>query len=281
MQVKLDERPAEVCNYNELHARRAADLINLKGASVLVVGANTGADCRYFIDWGAKEVHGLDVVPNVGCEYQADNVRYFCMSAEAMQLPDNLYDLVYCFATMEHVPDIVAAFREMTRVTKPGGFIYSVASPLWNSRSGHHMACLAPHPWIHLRMGKQEMVRYCKSDGIEGERGLSIESIVSYVLDSTEFNRRPARDYLQAVATIPNVLIVSNLLYNEPESAVPEDLRTELAQKGISHDELRAVTHEFVAIKRPLTWKQRIVGTTRRLVRVARTQFSGIRRLLK
>jgi hypothetical protein len=104
---------------------------------------------------------------------------------------------------------------------------------------------------------------------------------VSYVLDSTDFNRRPARDYTQAVATIPDVLIVSNLLYNEPESAVPEDLRTELARKGISHDELRAVTHEFVAIKRPLTWKQRIVGTTRRLVRVARSQFSGIRRLLK
>jgi len=277
----LAEQQAETCNYNELHARRAADLINLKAAAVLVVGANTGADCQYFIDWGAKEVHGVDVVPNVGCDYEADNVRYFRMSAEAMQLPNNYYDLVYCFATMEHVHDIVAAFKEMTRVTKPGGFIYSVASPLWNSRSGHHMACLAPHPWIHLRMGKQEMVRYCKSDGIEGERGLSIEAIVSYVLDSPEFNRRPARDYTQAVATIPNVLIVSNLLYNEPASAVPEDLKTELAQKGIPHDELRAVTHEFVAIKGPLTWKQRVVGTARRIMCVARTQFSGIRRLLK
>ena len=130
-------------------------------------------------------------------------------------------------------------------------------------------------------MGKQEMVHYCKSDGIAGERGLSIEAIVAYVLDSTEFNRRPARDYTQAVATIPNVMIVSNLLYNEPESAVPEDLKTELALKGIPHDELRAVAHEFVAIKRPLTWKQRIVGTARRIVRVGRTQISGIRRLLK
>jgi SAM-dependent methyltransferase len=277
----VDEEHAAVCDYNELHARRAAELISMNGASVLVVGANTGADCRYFIDWGAKEVHGLDVVPNVGCDYQADNVRYFCMSAEAMQLPNNYYDLVYCFATMEHVPDIEAAFKEMTRVTKPGGFIYSVASPLWNSRGGHHMACLSPYPWIHLRMGKQEMINYCKGGGIEGERGLPIESIVSYVLDSKEFNRRPARDYMQAVAVIPNVMIVSNLIYDEPESAVPEDLRTELAQKGISHDELRAVTHEFVAIKRPLTWRQRIVGTAGRVMSVARTQFRRIRRLFE
>jgi SAM-dependent methyltransferase len=248
---------------------------------VLVVGANTGADCRYFVDWGAKEVHGLDVVPNVGCEYQADNVQYFCMSVEAMQLPNDYYDLVYCFATLEHVPDIGAAFMEMTRVTKAGGFIYSIASPLWNSRSGHHMACLSPYPWIHLRMGKQEMIRYCKNDGIESERGLPIESVVSYVLDSTEFNRRPARDYIQAAASIPNVMTISNLLYDEPKSAVPEDLGTELAQKGISHDELRAVAHEFVAMKRPLTWRQESVGTARRLTKMARMQFRRIRRLLR
>lgn len=275
----VNEGNTAVCDYNELHARLAADLIDMNGASVLVVGANTGADCRYFVEWGAKEVHGLDVVPNVGSDYQANEVSYFCMSAEAMRLPDNYYDLVYCFATMEHVPDIAAAFKEMVRVAKAGGFIYSVASPLWNSRSGHHMACLSPYPWIHLRMGKQEMISYCKGAGIEGERGLPIESIVSYVLDSAEFNRRPARDYTQAIAAIPNVLVVSNLLYNEPETAVPEDVRTELTPKGIAPGELRAVTHEFVAIKHPLTWKQHIIGIARRMMRVARSHFSRIRRL--
>ncbi len=273
-----NEGNAAVCDHNQLHARRAANLITIRGSRVLVVGANTGADCRYFVEWGAKEVHGLDVVPNVGCEYHANEVTYHCMSAEAMQLPDDYYDLVYCFATMEHVPDIAAAFKEMVRVAKAGGFIYSVASPLWNSRSGHHMACLSPYPWIHLRMGKQEMIRYCKSDGVEGERGLPIESIVSYVIDSAEFNRRPARDYTQAVAAIPNVLVVSNLLYNGPETAVPKDVKIELAPKGISSDELRAVAHEFVAIKRPLTWKQHIVGIARRMVSVARWHFSRIRR---
>jgi SAM-dependent methyltransferase len=273
------EGNAAVCDYNELHARRAADLIDMSGSSVLVVGANTGADCRYFVEWGAKEVHGLDVVPNVGGDYQANEVSYFCMSAEAMQLPDNYYDLVYCFATMEHVHDIAAAFKEMVRVAKAGGFIYSVASPLWNSRSGHHMACLSSYPWIHLRMGKQEMISYCKSDGVEGERGLPMESIVSYVLDSAEFNRRPARDYTQAVAAIPNVLVISNLLYNEPETAVPENVMTELAPKGILPDELRAVTHEFVAIKRPLTWRQHIVRIGRPMVSVAGWYFNRIHRL--
>jgi ubiquinone/menaquinone biosynthesis C-methylase UbiE len=138
------ERHAELCTHNELHARRAADLICLNGASVLVVGANTGADCRYFIDWGAKEVHGLDVVPNVGCEYQADNVRYFRMSVEAMQLPDNYYDLVYSFATMEHVPNIAAAFNEMARVTKPLYLFDCLATVEFAERSPYGLSVPLP-----------------------------------------------------------------------------------------------------------------------------------------
>jgi SAM-dependent methyltransferase len=265
-------------NFNEFHAQRASNYIEILGSRILVVGANTGLDCRYFVDWGAQEVHGLDIVSNVGADYHADNVQYFRMSAESMQLPDNYYDLVYCFATMEHVIDIEAAFKEMVRVTKASGIIYSVASPLWNSRSGHHMECLSPYPWIHLRMTKQEMIDYCLEHGVEGERGIPIESIVEYVLESNEFNRRPACDYVEAVAGIRHVKVLSQLLDQEPESIIPDDVRVDLSAKGVSSDELLAVTHQFIAIKRPLTWKQELgiwsVGWYRCIL-------NGIRRLLR
>lgn len=44
-------------DYNALHANRAAELLPLAGKKVLVVGANTGGDCRYFVDFGCAEVH--------------------------------------------------------------------------------------------------------------------------------------------------------------------------------------------------------------------------------
>jgi SAM-dependent methyltransferase len=65
-------------------------------------------------------------------------VSYLRSSAERIAVRDNTYDLVYSYATMEHVPDIEAAFREFVRVTQPGGIIYSLAAPLWNSRFGRH-----------------------------------------------------------------------------------------------------------------------------------------------
>ena len=110
----------------------------VSGRKVLVVGCNTGLDCRTFIELGAASVDGLDIDSNIGSDFSHEKVQYFRASAESMPIGDEIYDLVFSFATLEHVPDVTLAFQEMARVTKPGGLIYSVASPLWFSRHGHH-----------------------------------------------------------------------------------------------------------------------------------------------
>ena len=123
---------------NEIHTRRAADINDPKGRHVLVIGCSKGRDCKNFIDYGANEVHGVDVNANIGANYSHAMVHYHISSVENLALPDNYFHLTYCFATMEHVRDIESAFKEMARVTAPGGYIYCLAAPLWNSPLGHH-----------------------------------------------------------------------------------------------------------------------------------------------
>jgi ubiquinone/menaquinone biosynthesis C-methylase UbiE len=99
---------------------------------VLVIGCNTGGDCGLFRKAGAPSVCGLDVVDEIGNDCRMDGIRYVQATAEDMPFENSVFDLVYSFATMEHVPDIQRAFSEMARVLAFGGFIYSVASPLWD-----------------------------------------------------------------------------------------------------------------------------------------------------
>lgn len=108
-------------DYNKLHADWAMQHQSVRNGKVLVVGCNTGLDCRCFVEGGAQEVHGVDVDEAIGRDYAHPAVRYFRTSAEKMDLPSDSYDLVHCFATMEHIPDIQAAFNEMARVTRGGG----------------------------------------------------------------------------------------------------------------------------------------------------------------
>ncbi len=238
-------------DYNAVHTKRAASLGPIKGARVLVVGCNRGKDCRYFVDRGASEVHGLDVIDAIGAEYQAPNVVYHKESAEDMSLPSDHFDLVFCFATMEHIPKIEPAFREMVRVTRPGGFVYCVAAPLWNSRFGHHKGdVFRDDPWIHLLMSPDQIVEHYRDKGIETFAGKPIAQHVDYMMNPRNMNQVPSHAYVESCRELPGMIVLENMVQREPEDLVPEPVLAALAPRGYSREELCGQTHFYIAKKR-------------------------------
>jgi ubiquinone/menaquinone biosynthesis C-methylase UbiE len=246
-------------DYNEMHARWACMHRNPSGKKVLVVGCNTGKECSLFVELGAKEVHGVDVVEGVGKEYSHPRIRYHKCSVESLPFPALQFDLVFCFATMEHVCSIDLAFSEMARVTKWGGLIYCVSSPLWNSRNGHHFPqYFGEYPWIHLRRTQPEVLEYAKAKGIrDTTENLSIEEIVGYIFAREHFNRERAARYVETCGELRDMISLRNTLDFEPEESLPQEVKDELSKKGYTSDELRAVTHTYIAKKRkwtPMSW---------------------------
>jgi len=234
-----------------IRADRAVRIARFLGrgvARVLVVGCNRGDDCRPFAAAGARCVVGLDIADDVGKDFAHRRVAYVRASAEAMPFSDASFDLVYSFATMEHVLGIEAAFREMDRVTAPGGIVYSFAAPLWNSRDGHHMGGTFPQdPWIHLRMERDEILSHCAARSItQRSDGTPIVSVVDYMLSPEFFNRRPAREYRAACAALPGMRALRNKLHHEPPEVLPAAILAELEPKGYTGEELRAVSHTYV-----------------------------------
>jgi SAM-dependent methyltransferase len=240
-------------DYPLMHARLAADHVKIRQARCLVVGCNTGGDCRNFIRLGAAAVDGVDVVEEVGAEFPHPRVRYFRLSAEQMDgIEDNAYDLVFCFATMEHVPRIDLAFPELVRVAKPGGIIYCLAAPLWQSSQGHHKGeFFADYPWIHLRRSRDEILHYCQTRGITPPTsGQSMAMHVDYMLNRAYFNRTPGRAYIEVCKRLPNVEILTNELVMNDERMLTPEIWAELSPKGYTREDLLAVWHSFLARKR-------------------------------
>jgi ubiquinone/menaquinone biosynthesis C-methylase UbiE len=62
---------------------------------------------------------GVDVNPEAVRHGVAANLR--SMSATELEFPDASFDKIYSFHTIEHVPDLPRALREMARVLRPGG----------------------------------------------------------------------------------------------------------------------------------------------------------------
>jgi SAM-dependent methyltransferase len=59
------------------------------------------------------------------------------MDARRMAFPDDLFDLVVCSSTLEHIPDFWRACEEMQRVLAPGGLLVLNTPGFSQSRAGN------------------------------------------------------------------------------------------------------------------------------------------------
>ncbi len=237
-------------DYNQIHVNRAASLVPVKHSRVLVIGCNTGRDCGLFRKAGAPFVCGLDVVDEIGRDCRMDGITYVQASAEKMPFGDSEFDLVYSFATMEHVPDIHRAFSEMARVLALGGYIYSVASPLWNSPYGHHKPDIFNgYPWIHLTHKRDDILELCRLEGIQSPNSIPLSDHVDYMLNPEFFNMLPAATYISACASLQDLKIIRNNCEQLPNEALSKEIESKLSQSGINREECLSVTHTVIARK--------------------------------
>jgi ubiquinone/menaquinone biosynthesis C-methylase UbiE len=106
--------------------RRAIELVNLQaGEKVLVSGVGTGLDLP-LIPPGVQ-VTGIDLTRAMLEKARAKSIElcmtFAVMDAQALQFPDDTFDVVVLNLLLSVVPDGAAAFAEAWRVLQPGGRI--------------------------------------------------------------------------------------------------------------------------------------------------------------
>ena len=104
--------------------RHAIELLNLRvGESVLLLGVGTGLDLPH-LQAGVK-VTGIDLSPAMlrQAQHKANgrNVNLLEMNAQALDFPDDSFDVVVLNLILSVVPDGAVVFREAWRVLRPGG----------------------------------------------------------------------------------------------------------------------------------------------------------------
>ena len=65
----------------------------------------------------------LDLARKEAGRHGSGNVDFVTGDAEALDLPDDSFDVVHAHQVLQHLADPVAALREMRRVCRPGGLV--------------------------------------------------------------------------------------------------------------------------------------------------------------
>ena len=112
-QLRLGERVLDVACGTGIVARRAAERVGTSGSVA-------GVDLTAAMLTVARAVATAASVP----------IHWYETSAEAMPLPDDAFDVVFCQLGLQFVADKEAALGEMRRVLAPGGRVFvSVPGP--------------------------------------------------------------------------------------------------------------------------------------------------------
>ncbi|MEA2693137.1 MAG: hypothetical protein QOJ16_2524 [Acidobacteriota bacterium] len=183
------------------------------GKSVLVVGAGAGTEMLWCLRHGAREVLGLDVVPQSPSALTAAVLRLglqspgspprFSILRLGIEEADSLgrrFDLVLSNNVFEHLPHLDRAFEVCARLVEPyRGRIAIFTDPLYYSSAGSH---LPVKPWEHL-WGEPEGVRErllgSETGGLGAGHPLRSMDLGTYLTDEISLNRMRLGDFLEGI----------------------------------------------------------------------------------
>jgi len=108
------------------HILECHSWIDWRGQQVLEVGAGIGTDARRLIGGGARYT-GINI-DRGSTEAAARALRLFALpgvvlqrDACALDFSDGVFDVVYSFGVLQHIPEAGRAVAEIERVLAPGG----------------------------------------------------------------------------------------------------------------------------------------------------------------
>jgi hypothetical protein len=139
----------------------------------------------------------------------------------------------------------------MTRVTRPGGYGYVQAGPLYFSPFGHHMfGYFDEVPWIHLRRRPAEIVAYANAHGTDAalrrNLGRTAQHYVESMLTRDHINGKTLREYqLEEFMRRPDIEVLMFRPSHEGESLLTPDILREILREhpGLTREDL--IAHGF------------------------------------
>jgi SAM-dependent methyltransferase len=223
MEMQLDQlgRKYGLLKYHVPYLKQFLSVYDVRGKDILEVGGamprEIVIDCMGSNSWtctessaydeelGAANQQTLSGSSSNGTEYVSllQNVEDFAGDH------DGQFDCIFSIACFEHIAKFPEALDAMHRCLKPGGFLFSMYSPLWSSHQGHHLYHVSVperfgaerqdgqilQPWEHLLKNRVTLYK----DLRDRFDRIFADEVIYNVYNSPHINRYYTEDFIHFI----------------------------------------------------------------------------------
>ncbi len=158
------------------HRRRLNRVASIAGKRVLIGGCGLGREILSWVDYAPAAIVAVDLfnyrrawealrerIARIN-SHLARNITFYQADLADMSgiIDDGSVDIVATEALLEHCRDTAGVLREIRRILRPGGYLYSTWGPLYCCWSGDHVSGSdgLENGYNHLLMEGEEYRRY-------------------------------------------------------------------------------------------------------------------------
>ena len=187
------------------------------------------------------------------------------MNSENMYFKNDMFDVIYSSAVLEHITSPELAFREMFRVLKNGGIAAHSWNP-WTSllMGGHDIGIPYHYPWAHLRLSADDHIKKLQevisNDELRLRASVKEHTIVNKNLDisdlyygtTDDLNKITILDMCKLATNAGFTIMSQQVNYYSTLYDVKPYLTTEIRNELVrySDDELLCSSHTLI-LKKP------------------------------
>ena len=157
------------------------------------------------------QIVGLDIVAEAlkknkvkAAEQALSNIDFVSYDGNIFPFEDNTFDIIVTRYALHHFPDIIGAFREMSRVLKPGGQLF-ISDPTPNDSDRDRFVD------AYMKMKDDGHIKYYTHEEFKIWRALSVWWPKKVSKQKLEFPRKTGKTHITAcwpILTSPSALII-------------------------------------------------------------------------
>lgn len=206
--------------------------VNLEGKTILEVGCDGKGELITYLakQFNPKEIIGLNMA--VQDKIISQNSRFVKCDIRKTSFPSNHFDYIYSLAAFEHIHNLGKALKEMYRILKPGGLLYSKFGPIWSSSIGHHLWIkhdnlyytyknVELHPYCHLLIEPKEL----ENNLLKRYNQEITYKMIQFIYFSKDQNRLFYEDYEKLIkkSSFTNVFFYGTANFPNSENQLSEN----------------------------------------------------------